>query len=108
MLEVNERDIRLSYGDKLHITFQFNGYELAPDDLVSFSVKRTAIGPELLERNYKGLSGNLLKVFIQSGDMAKLPVGNSYYDIHVIRPDGNKITLMYPAKLQIIGVVHDV
>ena len=104
----NSKNITVSCGDALEVTFTLDGLQIQKGDKICFSVKqkltdrKACLCVDITDVDYEQ---NKFSVFVPSCDMGLEP-GEYVYDIVYIS-DGNKRTLNFPARLNIIGVVHD-
>lgn len=108
MIDIRENDIEISHGDTFDVIFQLKGYQIAKEDTVVFSVKKTTYHAETVLRkeftNFDG--GETVRVTITAADMAALEPGEYVYDL-LIKSGDTRTTLNFPAKLIVRRVAHD-
>jgi hypothetical protein len=106
MITIDGNKIKISKGDTFDVTFRLNGYQIDSNDKIVFSVKdRFGNGRTLISKTLTGITGTDINVNIPAEEM-KLESGIKYYDILLVNSSG-KFTLMYPAILEIVEVVHN-
>lgn len=107
MLTINGKDIKISYGDTFNVIFQVTGYEFKDTDVVTFTIKKGIYSSEtLITKTFNNIQNNQINVLINSDDMENLNVGDYVYDL-VCQSGDVVLTLNYPSKLKIVGVVHN-
>ena len=90
MLAIDDKNIKISKGDTFNILFQVSGYEFKDTDVVIFTIKKDTYSNEaLIEKRFEDIQDNIINVIVtcKSGDII--------------------LTLNYPAKIRITGVVHN-
>lgn len=107
MVQVNKNDIRVSQGDTLDITFELEGYEIKNEDTLYFTVKNELYDKDTLIVKEIKTSGTIIQVKLDIEDMAKLPLGTHYYDLFCMS-DNKRVTLIFPSKIIVERVVHNV
>lgn len=106
MIQIDGNKIKISKGDTFDVTFRVKEYQIDSNDTIIFSVKdRFGNGKTLIRKTLTGIAGTDINVNIPAEEM-KLEPGIKYYDIFLINSFG-KFTLMYPAILEIVEVVHN-
>ena len=105
MIVINGRDIKVSEGDTLVLSFNAAGVNLK-DARATFTVKRTpeSTRPEIVEQMTIE-EGGRLSLKVPAETMRHVSPGTYVYDILVEDTDG-RITLNFPARFEVIGVVH--
>lgn len=107
MLSIEGRNIKISQGDTFNVCFQVFGYEFKDTDIVVFTVKKNTFDTEnLIEKTYSDIQNNQINVMITADEMETLAVGDYVYDL-ACKSGEVIITLNYPSKLKIVGVVHN-
>lgn len=107
MLSIEGRNIKISQGDTFNIIFQVYGYEFKNTDIVVFTVKKGEYTNEpLIQKTYENIQDNRINVVVSADEMDDLETGDYVYDL-VCKSDDVILTLNYPSKLKIVGVVHD-
>lgn len=106
MITINGNKIKISKGDTFDVTFHVNGYEIDAEDIIIFSVKdRFGNGKTLISKTLTGITGTDININIPAEEM-NIDTGIKYYDI-LLKKSSCKLTLMYPAILEIVEVVHN-
>lgn len=110
MVEVYGNNISMSYGDTFSVTFNLSGYELVPTDVILFSVKATPESTAVLwSQSVMGLIGSSFTITdTEDTFTAAVGEGQKCYDVLLTTSAGEKITLNYPAVLDIKAVAHNV
>lgn len=106
MIVVNGRDIKVSEGDTLVISFNVAGVNLK-DARATFTVKRTpeSTRPEIVEQMTIE-EGGRLSLKVPAETMRHVTPGTYVYDVLVEDKNG-RVTLNFPARFEVIGVVHN-
>lgn len=102
MLCINNKDIRLSRGDTLDISFTVKGINIDSEDIVTITVKGNGI---CIQKSFIGVVDNTIPFFLTSEETAQMPVGKYFYDL-LVENDYEKKTLNWPYRLIIEGVVR--
>lgn len=110
--KIYETKITTSYGDMIDSYWQFQGFDISPDDDIVLTIKKSEDDKEsILRKVFKmGSEDNFLRILISSDEMEVLEKGRYKYDLVRVRMvDGKpqRITLIYPSDFIVVGVVHD-
>lgn len=106
MLTIDDKNIKISKGDTFNILFQVSGYEFKDTDVVIFTIKKDIYSEALIEKIFDNIQNNIINVVIVAKEMNKLITGEYVYDL-VCKSGDTILTLNYPAKIRITGVVHN-
>lgn len=107
MLIIDDKNIKISKGDTFNVLFQVNGYEFKETDVVIFTIKKGIYSSDvLIEKVFNDIQNNIINVVITANEMSKLSTGAYVYDL-VCKSGNTILTLNYPAKIIITGVVHN-
>lgn len=107
MLTIDDKNIKISKGDTFNILFQVSGYEFKDTDVVIFTIKKDTYSNEaLIEKRFEDIQDNIINVIVTADEMSKLTTGEYVYDL-VCKSGDTILTLNYPAKIRITGVVHN-
>ena len=105
----NSKNITISYGDALEVTFDLEGLQIQKGDKICFSTKQKLTDEKAclcVDITDIDCEQNKFSVFVPSDDMAALLPGQYLYDVVLIYGN-NKHTLNFPARLTVMGVAHD-
>lgn len=110
MIEVEGNKISISYGDTFSVTFNLSGYALLAGDTILLSVKQTPESSEVLwSKSVTGVTGSSVTIADTDGSFkTAVGKGQKCYDVLLTTAAGNKITLNYPANLDVKAVAHNV
>lgn len=112
MIIVKEKTIMVSKGDTFNTLFYVDpdkGYKFDGTETITFNIKeRTDDTGSPLVSIRCGIDtlNNIISVYATKTEMAVLGEGNYLYDL-VMDKNGVRITLLYPAKFIVKGVVHN-
>lgn len=100
-------DIRLTRGDTLRLEITITdqndeNYELQPDDILEFTVKKTTVSEDVLIK--KRITGT--QFVISHEDTKSLNYGTYYYDVQLTQSSGDVTTVIKPSKLIITEEVN--
>lgn len=109
MIEINGMDIELSKGDTFDVIFQVENYIINPTDKITFTVKQSCISTSriLIKKEFTDVTDNTIHILISANEIEKIGSGTKLYDLFIQTEEGNRTTLMKPAKLHLCEVVHD-
>lgn len=110
MIQIEGNNISISHGDTFSVTFELSGYSLLAGDTILLSVKATPESTAVLwSKSVTGITGSRVTI-ADTDDSFKTAVGTGQkcYDVLLTTEDGNKITLNYPAILNVKAVAHNV
>ena len=109
MINIEGTNIELSKGDTFDVVFQIENYIINTTDKITFTVKQSCISTSgvLIKKEFTNVTDNTIHVLISANEIEKIGSGTKLYDLFIKTEEGDRITLMKPAKLHLCEVVHE-